>query len=141
MAHAHDASDNNPTKEIIHALIGVVLFLALIGGIAVSAWLRPAGNHEPATVSATPAGRALEELIQQEDNPTDAQKAEAVAAATAPDATSDTAASGASEQEAAEQVADSKGDAQTPVQEKPVEDQPVASDITTGDADTEKTTQ
>ena len=136
MAHAHDASDNNPTKEIIHALIGVVLFLILIGGIAVFAWLRPAGNHEPATVSATPAGRALEELIQQEDNPTDAQKAEAVAAATAPDATSDTAASGASEQ-----VADSKGDAKTPVQEKPVEDQPVASDITTGDADTEKTTQ
>ncbi|STY90383.1 hypothetical protein [Moraxella bovis] len=134
MAHAHDASENNPTKEIIHALIGVVLLLVIIGGIAVFAWLRPAGNHEPATVSATPAGRALDEFAQKEANPTDAQKAQAVAEATAPDATADTPASPASEQEAAAQVADSNGDAQTPVQDKAVEDKPVASDVATSDA-------
>lgn len=129
MAHAHDASENNPTKEIIHALIGVVLLLVIIGGIAVFAWLRPAGNHEPATVSATPAGKALDELAQKETNPTDAQKAQAVAEATA-----DTPASPASEQEAAAQVADSNGDAQTPVQDKAVGDKPVASDVATSDA-------
>lgn len=141
MAHAHDAFENNPTKEIIHALIGVVLLLVLIGGIAVFAWLRPAGNHEPKTVSATPAGRALDELIQQENNPTDAQKAEAVAVATAPDATADTVASDTAEQEAAEQVANSAGDTQTPIQEKSAEDQPVASDVATSDAPHETTAE
>lgn len=65
---AHDASQNNPAKETIHALIGIVLLLVIISGIAVFGWLRPAGNHEPATVSATPAGRTLDELIQKEAN-------------------------------------------------------------------------
>lgn len=65
---AHDASQNNPAKETVHALIGIVLLLVIIGGIAVFGWLRPAGNHEPATVSATPAGRTLDELIQKEAN-------------------------------------------------------------------------
>ena len=58
---AHDASNNNPTKEIVHALIGIVLLLTMIAGIAISAWLRPAGNHEVATVPATEAGKVLEE--------------------------------------------------------------------------------
>lgn len=58
---AHDASENNPKKEIVTALVGIVLLLVLIAGIAVSAWLRPAGNHEPVTVSATEAGKALDE--------------------------------------------------------------------------------
>lgn len=61
---AHDASQNNPKKEIAQALIGVVLLFTMIGGIAVSAWLRPAGDHTPATVSATPAGQALESTLK-----------------------------------------------------------------------------
>lgn len=82
---AHDASQNNPVKEVVHALIGIVLLLVIIAGIAVFAWLRPAGNHEPATVSATPAGRALDELAQkQAPAPAPAQTEQAQASAEAP---------------------------------------------------------
>lgn len=42
---AHDSYDNNPKKEILTALIGILLLLAMIGGIAMAAWLRPAGEH------------------------------------------------------------------------------------------------
>lgn len=49
MAH-HDVVDNNPKKEILMSLVGIGLFLLLIAGIAVSAWLRPAGDH-PATAT------------------------------------------------------------------------------------------
>lgn len=82
---AHDASQNNPVKEVVHALIGIVLLLTIIAGIAVFAWLRPAGNHEPATVSATPAGRALDELNQKQAGsaPT-AEQEQATATAEAP---------------------------------------------------------
>lgn len=66
---AHDASNNNPTKEIVHALIGIVLLLTMIAGIAISAWLRPAGNHEVATVPATEAGKVLEEKLKAIDAP------------------------------------------------------------------------
>lgn len=66
---AHDASNNNPVKEIIHSLLGILLLLVIISGIAVSAWLRPAGNHEPATEPATPAGKALAEKIAAIENP------------------------------------------------------------------------
>lgn len=48
MAH-HDVLDNNPKKEILTSLIGIVLLAVMIGGIAVSAYLRPAGDHYPAT--------------------------------------------------------------------------------------------
>lgn len=51
MAH-HDAVENNPKKEVLTALVGITLLLAIIAGIAVSAWLRPAGDHHPST----PAG-------------------------------------------------------------------------------------
>lgn len=44
---AHDAINNNPKKELLIALIGIALLLTIIGGIAVSAWLRPAGEHQP----------------------------------------------------------------------------------------------
>lgn len=44
---AHDASQNNPKKEVATALIGIVLLLAIILGIGVSAFLRPAGEHQP----------------------------------------------------------------------------------------------
>ena len=88
---AHDASQNNPAKETIHALIGIVLLLVIIGGIAVFGWLRPAGNHEPATVSATPAGRALDELIQKEAN----DNAQATATAEASETSAEASAEGA----------------------------------------------
>lgn len=45
---AHDASQNNPLKESVTALVGIVLLLVMIAGIAISAWLRPPGEHQPA---------------------------------------------------------------------------------------------
>lgn len=69
---AHDASNNNPVKEIVHSLLGILLLLTIIAGIAVSAWLRPAGNHEPATEPATPAGKALAEKLQSIEKPAEA---------------------------------------------------------------------
>lgn len=51
MAH-HDAVENNPKKEVLTTLVGITLLLVIIAGIAVSAWLRPAGDHHPST----PAG-------------------------------------------------------------------------------------
>ncbi len=86
---AHDASNNNPTKEIVHALLGIVLLLVIIAGIAISAWLRPAGNHEPATVPATEQGKLLEEKIKAIEAPKSAEAPKADAA------TADTAATGA----------------------------------------------
>lgn len=79
---AHDASNNNPTKEIVHALLGIVLLLVIIAGIAISAWLRPAGNHEPATVPATEQGKLLEEKIKAIEAPKPAEAPKADAAAT-----------------------------------------------------------
>lgn len=72
---AHDASNNNPKKEIAHALIGIVLLLTIIAGIAVSGWLRPAGNHEEATVAATKHGKLLEEFIQSQEAPAKQEQA------------------------------------------------------------------
>ncbi len=80
---AHDASNNNPTKEIVHALIGIVLLLTMIAGIAISAWLRPAGNHEVATVPATEAGKVLEEKLKAIDAPKTEEAAPATADAAA----------------------------------------------------------
>lgn len=45
---AHDASQNNPLKESVMSVVGLVLLLVIIAGIAISAWLRPAGEHQPA---------------------------------------------------------------------------------------------
>lgn len=44
---AHDASNNNPTKETLTALVGTVLLLVMIAAIGIFAWLRPAGEHQP----------------------------------------------------------------------------------------------
>ncbi len=54
---AHDASDNNPVKESLTAVAGLVLLLVIIAGIGISAFLRPAGDHHPAgeAVQAAPA--------------------------------------------------------------------------------------
>lgn len=84
---AHDASNNNPVKEIIHSLLGILLLLVIISGIAVSAWLRPAGNHEPATEPATPAGKALAEKIAAIENPASEKTADTAPAEAANSAT------------------------------------------------------
>lgn len=47
---AHDASNNNPTKETLTALVGIVLLLLMIAAIGIFAWLRPAGEHQPTAV-------------------------------------------------------------------------------------------
>ena len=90
---AHDASNNNPAKETVHALIGIVVLLTIISSIAISAWFRPAGNHELATTPATVHGKALEEKLQAIDAPKaedpKAQEATAEAAKPAEDKTSD----------------------------------------------------
>lgn len=102
---AHDASNNNPAKETVHALIGIIVLLTIILGIAISAWLRPAGNHEPATTPATAHGKALEEKLQAIDAP----KAEEPKAEEAK--TETPAADSANEAEAsAEKPADTKAD-------------------------------
>ncbi|WP_066800349.1 hypothetical protein [Moraxella oblonga] len=74
---AHDASQNNPKKEIAFALVGITAFLVIVLGIGISGFLRPAGNHEVATVSATEAGQKLEEALKAIEKP----KAEENAAA------------------------------------------------------------
>lgn len=79
---AHDASNNNPVKEIIHSLLGISLLLVIISGIAVSAWLRPAGNHEPASEPATKAGKELAEKISAIENPAPAENKADTAATT-----------------------------------------------------------
>lgn len=48
MANAHHEVANNPVKEISFALIGTVLFLAMVVWIAVAAYMRPAGDHHTA---------------------------------------------------------------------------------------------
>lgn len=60
---AHDVVDNNPKKEILFALIGIVTFLSIVLLIGISAFLRPAGDHVDVqalnkTVEATTAPEA-----------------------------------------------------------------------------------
>lgn len=57
MAH-HDAVENNPTKETLTAVVGLVPLVVIIVGIAVFAWLRPAGQHAPAVSADTPVATA-----------------------------------------------------------------------------------
>ncbi|ANB92047.1 hypothetical protein MOVS_08750 [Moraxella ovis] len=52
---AHDASNNNPTKETLTALVGTVLLLVMIAAIGIFAWLRPAGEHQPKAPTAEEA--------------------------------------------------------------------------------------
>ncbi len=59
---AHDATENNPKKEALMALVGIGLLLTIIAGIGVSAWLRPAGEHfvEPVMVEAVEQATLVE---------------------------------------------------------------------------------
>lgn len=85
---AHDASNNNPKKEIVHALLGFVLLLVIVAGIAVSGWLRPAGSHEVAAVPATEKGKLLEEKLKSQEAPKEeaAEPAAPASATSAPEA-------------------------------------------------------
>ena len=51
--------NNNPKKEFLFALGGIVLFLSLVLLIGISAFLRPAGEH--ITAETTEASAAAEE--------------------------------------------------------------------------------
>lgn len=64
MSH-HDV-ENNPVKEILTAVIGLVPLIVIIAGIAVFAWIRPAGQHAPAVSSDTPAATATAEAPKQQ---------------------------------------------------------------------------
>lgn len=53
MAETHHEVANNPIKEISYALIGTLLFLAMVLWIAIAAYMRPAGDHHTAEALAT----------------------------------------------------------------------------------------
>lgn len=61
---AHDASQNKPTKETLFALVGTAMFLAIVLGIGISAFLRPAGEHQPVVIEQT-ALESTDESITQ----------------------------------------------------------------------------
>lgn len=63
MAH-HEVLDTNPKKELMTAVLGIGLFLALVLGIVVSAYLRPAGDHYPASTEVATAKAATEQAPQ-----------------------------------------------------------------------------
>ncbi|MFL1732664.1 hypothetical protein [Moraxella oculi] len=64
---AHDASNNNPTKELLASLVGIALLLTMIAGIAISAWLRPAGEHHSSTVALPDTQEAAVASMQVSD--------------------------------------------------------------------------
>lgn len=70
-----DASQNKPIKEFTFAIFGIILFLAMILLIAISAFLRPAGDH---VVAEAPTEEGATEMVAAEAN------AEPVAEETAP---------------------------------------------------------
>lgn len=91
---AHDIVENNPKKEIMYSLAGTLLFLGIVLLIAISAFLRPAGNH----VDVKALNAAAEAKAAASATPTTAPVTAATAAsasgettntasATAPDAT------------------------------------------------------
>ena len=138
---AHDASNNNPLRESMHALLGTVMLLVMIGGIAVSAWLRPAGDHTVATVSATEAGKKLEETyatIEKSANAvadgatdTAAATADSASGGATADATGTAATDGATATDGADATAPATDNAQTA---------DVAADVANEQAQTEQAT-
>lgn len=85
-----DASQNNPKKEFTYAMIGTAAFLAIVLLIGISAFLRPAGNHDmPKAAVAEPAKEeAAKPAAAEPAAATDATTTEATATdATATDAT------------------------------------------------------
>lgn len=121
---AHDASQNNPKKEVATALIGIVLLLAIILGIGVSAFLRPAGEHQPkasevASEVQTATAQSGETASEQ---PADSATAPSADSATAPSADTATATAesteATAEQPAGETTpADGTKEIQTPTDE------------------------
>ena len=62
-----DIVENNPKKELLFALGGIVLFLSLVLLIGVSAFLRPAGEHITAEPTAESVAAEEAEAIVAED--------------------------------------------------------------------------
>ena len=132
---AHDASNNNPLKESMHALLGTVILLVMIGGIAVSAWLRPAGDHTVATVSATEAGKKLEETYATIEKSANAVAGGATDTATA---TADSASGGATVDATATAATDG-ADATAPATDN-AQTADVAADVANEQVQTEQAT-
>ena len=85
-----DASQNNPKKEFTYAMIGTAAFLAIVLLIGISAFLRPAGNHDmpKATVAEPAKEEAAKPAAAEPAAATDAATTDATATeATATDAT------------------------------------------------------
>lgn len=93
---AHHEVQNNPIKEVATALVGIVLLLTIIGGIAVAGWLRPAGQHYPAGVEPIQSSQTDATLVNGDSTTTspaqDENAGETVVPVTTTQATTTTAA-------------------------------------------------
>lgn len=91
---AHHAVENNPAKEACTALIGIVLLLAIIIGIGLAGWLRPAGDHQPPSdlqpIDKTVASQTIAESVSETAALAAANTDNAVAAANVEAAAQDT---------------------------------------------------
>ena len=61
--------NNNPKKELMFAVGGIVLFLAIVLLIGISAFLRPAGEHITAETTEESAAVDNAEVIVADDTP------------------------------------------------------------------------
>ncbi|WP_230655721.1 hypothetical protein [Psychrobacter sp. I-STPA10] len=84
-----DASQNNPKKELVFALVGLLAFLGIVLLIAISGYLRPAQEHvtvetateDAVTVEGEQVGTVVSDPEQAELNDSVAEQNEVVAAA------------------------------------------------------------
>lgn len=65
-----DASQNKPKKEFAYAIVGTVMFLAIVLLIGISAYLRPAGNHTDPNVTAEETTEEVAVAEQKTEQPT-----------------------------------------------------------------------
>lgn len=117
---AHDASNNNPTKETLTALVGTVLLLVMIAAIGIFAWLRPAGEHQPKAPTAEEVAAAEAEAA--------AETAPAAEATEAPA----TQASDAAVAEAQDKLDQTPENAQAPTQATATDETPAAASAPSG---------
>ncbi|WP_297288141.1 hypothetical protein [Moraxella sp.] len=125
---AHDASNNNPTKETLTALVGTVLLLVMIAAIGIFAWLRPAGEHQPKAPTAEEVAAAEAEAAAETAPATEATVAPAEETAPAAEATEApaTQASDAAVAEAQDKLDQTPENAQAPTQATATAETPAA---------------